>query len=316
MNRGSQRISLAAFAYRPGRSSFHTAHPLVAALPLIVLGTTALVVESPIVIGSVVVAAWLIGRAVGARTALAQALRFSIPLAVLMVVVNGLISHAGATVIFRGPDIPVVGGAITLEAFAAGAVIAMRIVAVALLFAIWSACVDPDRVLMALRPVARHSALTATLVSRLVPVAAADYERLVEASRLRGPAAAPVGRAQLARRVVVGSLDRSVEVAATLELRGHSLSSSRFDRRSRNLVESLASLLSGGAAPLVSAILMSAAIGVALGVGAGSFTAYPSLRLDLSPITVALAAALPFVALLGCVKPRRVPSAQVGKGVG
>ena len=37
-------------------------------------------------------------------------------------------------------------------------------------FAVYSACVDPDRVLRALRPLAARSALTATLVSRLVPV--------------------------------------------------------------------------------------------------------------------------------------------------
>ena len=47
--------------------------------------------------------------------------------------------------------------------------------------------------------------------------------RVREAATLRGPAAAPVGRAALARRLVEGSLDRAVDVAATLELRGHSL---------------------------------------------------------------------------------------------
>ncbi len=45
--------------------------------------------------------------------------------------------------------------------------------------------------------------------------------RLGEAAALRGPAAAPVGRATLARRLVAGSLDRAVDVAATLELRGY-----------------------------------------------------------------------------------------------
>ena len=88
-------------------------------------------------------------------------------------------------------------------------------------FAVHSACVDPDRVLRLLRPLARRSALTATLITRLVPLAAADHARLREAAALRGPAAAPVGRAALARRLVAGSLDRAVDVAATLELRGY-----------------------------------------------------------------------------------------------
>ena len=72
-----------------------------------------------------------------------------------------------------------------------------------------------------LRPLARRSALTATLITRLVPLAAADHARLREAAALRGPAAAAVGRAAIARRLVAGSLDRAVDVAATLELRGY-----------------------------------------------------------------------------------------------
>ena len=99
--------------------------------------------------------------------------------------------------------------------------LALRIVVVLMAFAVHSACVDPDRVLRLLRPLARRSALTATLIARLVPLAAADYVRLGEAAALRGPAAAPVGRAALARRLVAGSLDRAVDVAATLELRGY-----------------------------------------------------------------------------------------------
>ena len=99
----------------------------------------------------------------------------------------------------------------------------MRIVVSLVVFAVWSACVDPDRVLRAIRPFAARSALTATLVSRLVPLAAADGARMAEAGRLRGPAAAPLGRAAIARRLIAGSLDRSVDIASTLELRGYGL---------------------------------------------------------------------------------------------
>ena len=120
---------------------------------------------------------------------------------------------------------------ITLESLAAGGVIGMRVVVVLIAFAVYSACVNPDAVLRAMRPIARRSALTAALVSRLVPLAVADLARAREAAALRGPAAAPVGRTVLARRLVEGSLDRSVDVAATLELRGHSLEGGGARRR-------------------------------------------------------------------------------------
>ncbi len=164
-------------------------------------------------------------------------------------------------------------------------------------FAVYSACVDPDRVLRALRPFARRSALTAALISRLVPVAAADASRLREASRLRGPGAAPLGRAALARRLLTGSLDRAVDVAATFELRGYSLNRrragpsldccvfhtgvglcqqaalSRFDRRFY----------------LTGAVVLAAAIAGKL-LGADGFHAYPTIELDLTPATLAVSA--------------------------
>ena len=75
--------------------------------------------------------------------------------------------------------------------------------------------------LRSLRPLARRSALTATLIARLGPLAAADHARVREAAALRGPAAAPVGRASMVSRLVAGSLDRAVDAAAALELRGY-----------------------------------------------------------------------------------------------
>ena len=293
----SHQATLAAFAFKPGSSPLHRAHPAVSAAPLAVLGILALAAENPLVIISTGVAAWILGIACGAKPAMRQALRFSIPLAILMIVVNGLVSHGGSTVLFRGPDIPVVGGEITLEAFAAGGVIALRVIAVALLFAIWSACVDPDRVLAALRPVARHSALTATLVSRLVPVAAADFTRLKEGVDLRGPAAAPVGKAELARRVVAGSLDRSVEVAATLELRGHALP----PKRRISPTEALGAAARDGLWPLVAAVAVAAVAGFCLASGAASFTSYPEVSLNLSVVTLLAAVLIPVLASISLI---------------
>jgi len=159
-----------------------------------------------------------------------------------------------------------------------------------LAFAVYSACVDPDRVLALLRPIAGRSALTATLISRMVPLAAADHARLREATALRGPAAARVGRGALARRLVAGSLDRAVDVAATLELRGYGLSAARVApgrRRSRYDGRFLA------------AGVGIAAVGVAArAAGVGEFDTFPTLSLEIGPATLALAVLLPLIAWL------------------
>ena len=205
------------------------------------LALVAFVFSNPIVLAGAAAAVAVAGLAAGARRALAVSLRWGLWLGVVIVAVNALVADRGDTVLVRGYELPLLGPLdVTLEALVAGAVLAERIVVVTMAFAVWSACVDPDRVLRLVRPLARRSALTATLVSRLVPLAATDLARLREAAALRGPVAAPAGNAALARRLVGGSLDRAMDVAATLELRGYALEGptarepiarSRHDRR-------------------------------------------------------------------------------------
>jgi energy-coupling factor transport system permease protein len=279
-----------ALAYRSGRSPLHRASPGVAIAFLGSLALIAFVCSSPLVLAADGLAVAIVGVAAGARRAVAAALRLALPLLVLMTVVNGLVVHRGETILLRGWDLPVIGSTdITLEALAAGASIGMRVVVAILAFAVYSACVDPDRVLRALRPLAGGSALTTALVMRMVPVVAADAARAREASELRGPAAAQVGRPELLRRLVEGSLDRAVDVAATLELRGHALGVRAIPRPQPR-------------APGVTArfVLASAAIAglavAALLSGAGSFDTYPTIEVDLSAATLALCAALPLLA--------------------
>ena len=218
-----------ALAYQPRPGPLGLARPWVAAAylgPLAIIGFT---FSNPLVLVSAGCAAVIAAAASGALRAALAPLRFGVVLAATMVVVNGLVSQRGDTVLVRGWEIPVLGQIdVSAEALFEGGVLALRVLVALVVFGVWSACVDPDRLLRAVRPFAARSALAATLITRLVPLAAADASRLGEAGSLRGPAAAPVGRAALVRRLVAGSLDRSVDVASTLELRGYGL-----DRRAR-----------------------------------------------------------------------------------
>jgi energy-coupling factor transport system permease protein len=206
-------------------------------------------------------------------------------------VINGLTSQRGDTILVHGVWLPLLGQIdVSGEALVEGAVLALRILVVMMAFSVHAACVDPDRMLRLFRPLARRSALTATLIVRMVPLAAADHARLAEAAALRGPAAAPVGRAALARRLVAGSLDRAVDAAATLELRGYERDAPRspgprVPSRHDPILFATASVVIG------------AAIAGRL-VGVGGFDAYPTLALDAGPATMALAAALPLAALV------------------
>jgi energy-coupling factor transport system permease protein len=300
------------FAYVPRSGPLQAASPGAAVAYLGALVAVAFLYSSPLVLAAVGIGAALAGWCAGAGAAVRVALRMGLTLALLIVAVNALVVDRGETVLLRLGELPLLGQVnVTAEAVAAGAVIGLRAAVAMVAFAVYSACVDPDRVMRALRPFARRSALTATLISRLVPVAAADASRLREAGRLRGPGAAPVGRAAIARRLLTGSLDRAVDVAATLELRGYSLQPtkpqssivdfsplgwgkgdnrrSRYDRRFY----------------LTGAIVLAAAIAGKL-LGADSFSAYPTMELDLTPSALIVSA----VAIVAGLAPRRRPAGR------
>jgi energy-coupling factor transport system permease protein len=286
------------FAYTPRSGPLQAASPGAAVAYLGALAAVAFLYSSPLILLATGVAVALAGCLAGAGSAVRAAIRLGLAIALPIVLVNALVVNRGETVLARLGDWPLFGQVdVTAEALADGAVFGLRALVVMIAFAVYSACVDPDRALRALRPFARRSALTATLVSRLVPVAAADAARLRDASRLRGPGAAEVGRAPLARRLLAGSLDRAVDVAATLELRGYSLEPRRdlrFRAHNREMHDSSPSRRPSRHDRrfyLVGAVVLGAAI-VAELLGADDFHAYPTIQLGLGSATVALSVLL------------------------
>ena len=96
-------------------------------------------------------------------------------------------------------------------------------------FGLMSAAVDPDELLRLFRRISYRSALTATLATRLVPVLARDATRMGDAARCRPH---PPGGSRWRARRSPGALDRAVDVAAALEVRGYALGG-RTPRRRR-----------------------------------------------------------------------------------
>jgi energy-coupling factor transport system permease protein len=304
------------YAYVPRLGPLQSASPGAAVTYLGALVTVAFLYSNPLVLAAAGMAAVLAGVLAGAGDAVRAALRMGLTLALLIVVVNALVVDRGETVLLRLGEWPLLGRVdVTAEALAAGAVIGLRAAVTMVAFAVYSACVDPDRVLRALRPLAGRSALTATLISRLVPVAAADAARLRDAGQLRGPAAAPLGRATMARRLLTGSLDRAVDVAATLELRGYSLKMDRSgSKRSSRQAHPTLTTPWGGQCRMrrsrfdrrfyaAGALVLVAAI-VGKSFGADTFSAYPTVEIGLAPPTLALSLLL---LLCGLAPLRRKP---------
>jgi energy-coupling factor transport system permease protein len=133
-----------------------------------------------------------------------------------------------------------------------------------------------------------RSALTAALAVRLVPVLARDARRMADASACRPPGSAP-GRLAVLGAVATSALDRAVDVAATLEVRGYG---SRAAYRGGSEPWSRHDLAFAGAAVLLLACVIAARV-----AGVADFAAYPSLHAPAGPAEVAMSVAILAVAL-------------------
>jgi energy-coupling factor transport system permease protein len=277
--------------YRRRATPLHAARAAAGMLWCAALGAIALVSDHPVVLAGALVAVVGAGMAAGVGRELGRAARFAVPLALVLALINPLVVRDGLTVIARLGELPVLGRLdITLEATAYGGVLGLRALVLVLVGALYTAAVDPDEVLLLFRRAGFRSALTATLATRMVPVLARDGARLADAQRCRPPGAGRAHRAVVVRAVAAGALDRAVDVAATLEVRGYG--SARRGAAPRRPWSRHDLAFAASAAVLFALVV---AVQVA---GALDFHAYPALRLAGGPVTWAVAAAVAVLALL------------------
>jgi energy-coupling factor transport system permease protein len=206
--------------YRRRASPLHAASAAAASGWCAALAAATLVVSNPLMLGALLLAVVEGGLLAGVRHELVRALRWALPVALAIVVVNALVTRDGLTIIWRFGNLPIIGYSyITAEATAYGAILGLRAVILILSGVLYTTCVDPDELLGLFRRVSYRSALSATLATRLVPLLGRDARRLADAQRCRP--GRPPSRAALMRAATSNLLDRALDVAAALEVRGY-----------------------------------------------------------------------------------------------
>jgi energy-coupling factor transport system permease protein len=282
--------------YRRLASPLHATRAGVGAAWALALTAAALLLYNPIPLAALTLAVLGAGVGAGLGRRLAGTLRVAVIVGLPIVAINVLASREGLTVFARLGDLGPFGqGNLTVEAVVYGAVIALKVTLLMLITTLASLAVDPDELLRGFRRLSFRSALTASLATRMIPVLGADAQRLAEAQRTRpeDPARGVRGRVALLSAIVGGSLERSMEVAATLELRGFAVAAEgrsrprhSSDRRVRRpwSRHDLAFLCSTFA---VIALALAGRL-----TGAASFTAYPLVRMQVDTGTFVLCAAL------------------------
>jgi energy-coupling factor transport system permease protein len=275
--------------YERRSSPLHAARAVASGGWCVALAAAALAFQHPLVLGALLVAVLAGAAGAGVGREVARMLRYAIPFALFIALVNPFVSRNGLTVIARLGEIPPFGEVdLTLEALVYGAMFGLRLLVVVLAYAVATYAVDPDEVLRLFRRVSFRSALTAALAVRLVPVLQADARRLAEARRCR--AGEDVSRLAVLRAIAAGALDRATDVAATLEVRGYATAGpSRAAARPWSRHD---------AAFLASAAILLALVVAAKLLDVADFEAFPALAVPVGPGEVALCLAFVVVALL------------------
>lgn len=202
-------------------------HSAVALFYIAVLLVLALIFSHPIyLIGILIVVALTIWAADGLE-AWEGYLKIALWMVVLVMVINPLVVHAGQTVLWHGPHLPVLGRmTITLEAICYGAAMGVRLLDMVSIFCLYNLIVHPDRLLSLFSRFAHKSALVVSLATRLFPVMAASMNSIREVQQLRGvdfqagTLKERAGKyAALFNILLVSSLEGSLQMAEAMQAR-------------------------------------------------------------------------------------------------
>ena len=153
--------------------------------------------------------------------------RISLYIAAVVLVVNPLFGAGGLDVLWSW-DLGLFEISITIQGIVFGISSALRLAGVILAFSLLNLAVDPDDQLAIMSRLSFRSGLVLSLASRLLPVFSRDAVRITDAQRARGvPLDQGRRRDRAAARLpllacmLTQSLERAVDVAASMESRGY-----------------------------------------------------------------------------------------------
>jgi len=201
------------------------------------LGMAAAVMRTtnPVLLGvAVVVLGWVVASR---RTdapwgrSFSLALRLGVVLVVFRVVLAMLFGlRLPGTVVFTLPEVTMpawaagvnVGGPVTVELLLGAATDGLRLAAIVACFAAANSLANPYRLLRTFPAVLYELGVALTVALSFVPQTVTTVGRIREARRLRGRAVRGVrGLRGLAMPVLEGALERSVDLAASMDARGY-----------------------------------------------------------------------------------------------
>lgn len=193
---------------------------------LVAAAIPAFTLRNPLYLVLILGAAGIVYAALGRTSPLGSSwgsfVKLGVFLFALTIPFNALSIHIGQIVLFRLPGSwPIVGGAITLEAFISGAVSGLNLLAILVVFAAFNAAVDHYQLLRATPAFLFQAGVVISIAISFVPQMVLSAREIREAQRIRGHRFRGIrDLLPLVMPLLASSLERAIQLAETMEARG------------------------------------------------------------------------------------------------
>jgi len=205
----------------------------------------------------------------GSRRAPLSPIRFAMIAVPLSAIFNGLTVHFGDTVLFHLPDwIPLLGGAITLEALTFGALNGLTLTVIFDAFSVFNQA-TPVRDIIKLTPRAFHEGgVVLSIALTFIPQTTRSLRRIREAQAVRGHRVRGIRDwLPIVVPLLVSGLERAMGLAEAMVARGYGavVDEGQSLRTQGLLIAGLLALLAGWLTYLFSAVWRVAALALIIG---------------------------------------------------
>lgn len=205
-------------------STFAGCHPAVNLIFfLFTIGIT-MFSMNPVFLAATLVFSWLYSILLNGRKAIKSNLLFTLPIVVIMAVINTLFTHNGATVLFY-----VNNSRITLEALLYGLAAAVLLSSIIIWFSCFNVVMTSDKLIYIFGKAAPVLGLTLSMIFRFIPLLKARFREISMGQRCMGRHVTGGFMAKL-RQVtkevsilISWSLEAAIETSDSMEARGYGL---------------------------------------------------------------------------------------------
>ena len=193
---------------------------------LVAAAVPAFVMRNPLYLALLLGDAWLLYTTLGRTTPIGSSWGSFVKLGVLLFALaipfNALSIHIGQIVLFTLPENwPIIGGPITLEAVIAGAVSGLALLTILFIFAAFNAVVDHYQLLRATPSFLFQAGVVISIAITFVPQMVISAREIRQAQRIRGHRFRGLrDLLPLVIPLLANSLERSIQLAETMEARG------------------------------------------------------------------------------------------------